>query len=166
MTPELKTSCEVIFQGHKSSADPITWNKHAFQGLMSIGLCEMAKETLIQKNVIYLPKPPKKTITLLNPVVATASTFEEAVAMIQEKTPATVTTITEQPIYDEISFVGFVNYADMGEAQLIENTAAIMVNEKWYTKPLFVYLVWPVTSLLISVIIAWLMSEFVAIAFR
>jgi hypothetical protein len=166
MTPELKTSCEVIFQEHKSSADPITWNKNAFRGLMSIGLCEMAKETLIQKNVIYLPKPAKKTITLLNPVVATASTFEEAVAMIEEKIPASATTITEEPVYDEISFVGFVNHADIDEVHPMENTATVMVSEKWYLKPLFVYLVWPASSLVISVIIAWLMSEFLAIAFR
>ena len=78
MTPELRTSCELVFQEHKSSS-LITWNKDAFRGRMSIGLSEMAKATLLQKNIIYFPKPTKKTITVLNPEVAGASSFEEAV---------------------------------------------------------------------------------------
>ena len=52
MTPELKNACEVVFQGHKTSVKPITWNKDAFRGRLPFGLSAMAKEILVSKNII------------------------------------------------------------------------------------------------------------------
>ena len=65
MTPELKTACEVVFQEHKTSAYPVTWNRDAFRGRLSTGLTEMAKDTLLRKNIIYYPNPTKKINTIL-----------------------------------------------------------------------------------------------------
>ncbi len=88
MTPELKTACELVFQEHKLSAQPIKWSRDVFRGRISHGLSEMAKETLVKKNIIVWPDKSKKIFTRLNPDVATARSFEEAVKMIETKTPA------------------------------------------------------------------------------
>ena len=88
MTPELKTACELVFQEHKLSAQPIKWSSDAFRGRISFGLSEMAKETLVKKNIILWPDRSKKIFTKLNPEVATAHSFEEAEKMIETKKPA------------------------------------------------------------------------------
>ena len=168
MTPELMISCEVVFQEHKTSTHPIAWNKDAFRGRMSIGLCEMAKETLVQKKVIYFPKPAKRTMTLLNPVVATAETFEDAVAMIQNNPPS-VTTSIEQPRYTEASVSGFTSYSHVQLSKLTSNSGnpgIAMVAERWYLRPFFVYVVWPASALVVSVLIAYAMCEWVEMAWR
>src|SRR5215510_5615586 len=104
MTPELKTACELVFQEHKLSAQPIKWTRDIFRGRISIGLSEMAKETLVKKNIILWPDKSKKVFTKLNPDVATASSFEEAEKMIETKTPA----VTFTPAID-----GGFNVADL-----------------------------------------------------
>src|SRR5215510_1263148 len=88
MTPELKTACELVFQEHKLSAQPIKWTRDIFRGRISIGLSEMAKETLVKKNIILWPDKSKKVFTKLNPDVAMACSFEEAEKMIETKIPA------------------------------------------------------------------------------
>src|SRR5215475_10004455 len=88
MTPELKVACELVFQEHKSSGQPIKWSRDAFRGRISIGLSEMAKETLVKKRIILLPNKAKKTFTQLNPEVASATSFEEAEQMIDGKLAA------------------------------------------------------------------------------
>jgi hypothetical protein len=100
MTPELKIACEVVFQEHKSSGQPIKWTRDTFRGRISIGLSEMAKETLIRKNIILIPNKSKRIITQLNPAVAIATSFEEAEEMIKNKTPVLVSSMAdEQPTY-------------------------------------------------------------------
>jgi len=91
MTPELKTACELVFQEHKLSAQPIKWSSDAFRGRISFGLSEMAKETLVKKNIILWPDRSKKIFTKLNPEVATAHSFEEAEKMIETKKPVLAT---------------------------------------------------------------------------
>jgi len=91
MTPELKTACELVFQEHKLSPQPIKWHRDAFRGRISIGLTEMAKETLVRKNIILWPDKSKKIFTKLNPEVASARSFEEAEKMIETKKPVLAT---------------------------------------------------------------------------
>ena len=91
MTPELKTACELVFQEHKLSSQPIKWSSDAFRGRISFGLSEMAKETLVKKNIILWPDRSKKIFTKLNPDVATAHSFEEAEKMIETKKPILAT---------------------------------------------------------------------------
>src|SRR5262245_46016519 len=88
MTPELKTACELVFQEHKLSAQPIKWSRDIFRGRITHGLSELAKETLVKKNIILWPDRSKKIFTTLNPDVATARSFEEAEKMIETKKPA------------------------------------------------------------------------------
>src|SRR5690242_5668765 len=78
MTPELRTACEVVFQEHKVSAQPIKWSSETFRGRISLGLSDLAKDTLVKKKIIVVPNKSKKVITQLNPVVASAASFEEA----------------------------------------------------------------------------------------
>jgi hypothetical protein len=168
MTPELKSSCELIFQEHKAAARHITWSKEAFRGRISIGLCEMAKETLLEKKVIYLPKPPKRHITSLNPLILDAATFEDAIAMIQ----------------NPVKRAGIVQEYQLDVKEARQDTAAnheIMISpvlntgshqavelpiEKWYLRPFYYYFLWPVLALAGSILIAHLMSEAVAMRFR
>src|SRR6476620_4887101 len=91
MTPELKTACELVFQEHKLSAQPIKWTRDIFRGRISIGLSEMAKETLVKKNIILWPDKSKKIFTKLNPDVASAHSFEEAEKMVETKKPLLAT---------------------------------------------------------------------------
>src|SRR5436190_21076443 len=88
MTPELKTACEVIFQEHKISTQPMKWSKDTFRGRISIGLYEVARETLVKKNIIVQHKKANKVFTLLNHDVATANSFDEAEKIIVTEQPA------------------------------------------------------------------------------
>jgi hypothetical protein len=149
MTPELKIACEVVFQEHKAATQPIKWNREAFRGRISIGLSAMAKETLVSKNIIFSPVKSKKIITLLNPVVVAAANFEEAEQMIKNKVPAAAGITIDKPAYIADPVSGFNNatgkyshswlaIAGVSEAQPVEI--------KWYMKPLFYFVVWPLCA--------------------
>jgi hypothetical protein len=187
MTPELKTACELVFQEHKLSAQPIKWSRDAFRGRISIGLSEMAKETLVKKNIIVWPDKSKKIFTKLNPDVATARSFEEAEKMIETKTPAlavtpvinggfnvadlaadldtfqTQTTLTASTVLNtpvtptpppkrSYSMMKIVPRTETTEAETA--TAEI----KWWMKPVYLYVVWPVCGAVVGVLISMLMN--------
>ena len=187
MTPELKTACELVFQEHKLSAQPIKWSRDAFRGRISIGLSEMAKETLVKKNIIVWPDKSKKIFTKLNPDVATARSFEEAEKMIETKTPAmavtpvinggfnvadlaadldtfqTKTTLTASTVLNtpvtptpppkrSYSMMKIVPLTETTEAET--PTAEI----KWWLKPVYLYVVWPVCGAVVGVLISMLMN--------
>ena len=150
MTPELKNACEVVFQEHKLSSQPIKWNRDVFHGRISIGLTEMAKMTLVEKNIIFLPDKSKKIMTLLNPTVATATSFEEAEDMIENKVPTLVTAIAdEQTTYTAENISGFTSkpsaYSHF-RLSFSDKPDMPVAEIKWYMKPLFLYLVWPVCA--------------------
>ena len=164
MTPELKTACELVFQEHKSSAYPVSWNRDAFRGRISTGLCEMAKDTLLRKNIIYYPNPAKKILTRLNPGVTAADSFEEAEYIIVNKIPALstvkvddnrnqalvanhVSTFVRRPVTHRL-------VAITGKTETIEVI-------KWYMAPIFIYLVWPI----ISAVIFWFLAHIIGTAY-
>jgi hypothetical protein len=169
MTPELKIACEVVFQEHKTS-HPISWNKDIFRGRVSIGLSEKAKETLVSKNVIYFPNRAKKAITVLNPSVAAAATFEEAVEIVQNKLTASVSDIIkEQPAYTEVEIPAFINRSATYTHRVIEYTdrpETAVVAIKWYMKPVFCYILWPLCAIVVGAGISYLMTEYIAEIFR
>jgi hypothetical protein len=162
MTPELKIACEVVFQEHKVSSHPIKWNRDAFHGRISIGLSEMAKVTLVKKNIILLPNKSKKIITLLNPVVAAAASFEEAEEMIENKVPALVASMADDhPTYIAGQVSGFVSRPSAYSHRLLPiggNPEAQVAEIKWYLKPLFYYVVWPVCAAAAGALIAFLID--------
>ncbi|MGZ8559565.1 MAG: hypothetical protein ACXWWC_14570 [Chitinophagaceae bacterium] len=175
MTPELKTACELVFQEHKSSAYPVTWNRDAFRGRISTGLCEMAKDTLLRKNIIFYPNPAKKIITRLNPAVIAADTFEEADYFILNKIPALAAVKEEDSrnhapvskhvsrhVANDVSDVSpFVKRSVTHHLVTITGKTETIEVIKWYTSPLFIYLVWPVCS----AVIFWFLSYFIATAY-
>ena len=161
MTPELKTACEVVFQEHKASSYPVTWNRDIFRGRLSTGLTEMAKDTLIRKNIIFYPNPAKKINTILNPTISGADNFEEAENMILNKIPALsasrvdnrgtlvannhVATFVSRPVAHRL-------------VTLTGETETIPVEIKWYMKPVFFYIVWPLLAAVLGGLIAYLMG--------
>jgi hypothetical protein len=162
MTPELKTACETVFQEHKASGYPINWKRDIFRGRISIGLIEMTKETLIRKNIIYLPNPAKKTITVLNPAVAAAATFEEAEEMIRNKVSSLVVNmVDDQPAYVARQVSGFVSRPAKYAHRLLTiagKSETATDEKKWYMKPLFYYVIWPVCAAVAGGLIAWLIG--------
>src|SRR5262249_16054113 len=159
-----KTACEVVFQEHKLATQPIKWSRDAFRGRISIGLSEMAKETLVKKNIILWPDKAKKVFTKLNPDVATASSFEEAEKMIETKTPA----VALMPAMEDGFSVGDVaadldtpNDSPIGSYNLLK---VVPVSEipapeiKWWMKPVYFYFVWPVCGAVVGVLISMLMN--------
>jgi len=160
MTPELKTACEVVFQEHKASAYPVTWNRDAFRGRLSTGLTEMAKDTLLRKNIIYYPNPAKKINTILNPDVFTAESYEEAANMVLNKVSvlagssmdhqgtvlAKVSTPISRPVTHRV-------------VTLSGETGTIPAEIKWYMKPVFFYIVWPVLAAVTGGAIAYFMGN-------
>jgi hypothetical protein len=171
MTPELKTACEVIFQEHKTSTQPIKWSKDTFRGRISIGLSEVARETLVKKNIIVQPNKANKVFTLLNPDVATATSFEEAEKIIVTKKPA----IAMQLAYDPEAYIndhvyGFAATPRRYSHQLVatnENTETVtftIEKSKWYLRPFFCYVVWPLCAIaagaLFTRLIAIIQKEF------
>ena len=160
MTPELKSACELVFQEHKLSAQPIKWDREAFRGKISIGLSEMAKETLVQKHIIFLPGKPKKLFTQLNPDVATAGSFEEAEKIIETKVPGGVTTSA----YDAESYItnhvfGFAATPPVPrKLQKDGASKAAAGDAKWYMKPIYLYVAWPLCGAAAGLLIARLMD--------
>jgi len=160
MTPELKSACEFVFQEHKLSADPIKWNKHVFHGKISVGLSEMAKETLVKKNIILLPAKSKKLVTQLNPDVAAAGSFEEAEKIIVTKTPSLVATSA----YDAETYItnhvfGFSAAPPFGpESRTTFTQTSPPTRTKWYMSPIHLYVTWPLCGALAGVLIARLMD--------
>ena len=161
MTPELKTACEVIFQEHKLSSQ-IKWNRDAFRGRISIGLSELAKDTLVKKKVIFLPDKSKKIITLLNPDVAAATSFEEAEEWIVNKPPAVITSLADDPspyIAPKVSGLSNPRLEYSHRVLPIAGISESQVAEiKWYLKPLFCYVVWPACALVAGAVIAYLLD--------
>jgi hypothetical protein len=165
MTPELKTACELVFQEHKLSAQPIKWSRDAFRGRISIGLSEMAKETLVKKNIILWPDKSKKVFTKLNPDVASARSFEEAEQMIEKKIPA----LAVMPAIND----GF-NVADLASQiesvppkpaartyhmlKVVPATEPNVTEINWWMKPLYLYVIWPVCGAVAGVLISMLMN--------
>jgi len=161
MTPELKSACELVFQEHKLSAQPIKWDREAFRGKISIGLSEMAKETLVQKNIILLPGKPKKIFTQLNPDVATAGSFEEAEKIIETKVPGSVTTAN----YDAEAYItnhvfGFSATPVQRKSQKTEKRISTVAagDGKWYMKPFYLYVAWPICGAAAGLLISLLMD--------
>ena len=160
MTPELKTACEVVFQEHKASSYPVTWNRDAFRGRLSTGLTEMAKDTLIRKNIIYYPNPAKKINTVLNPAAFTADSFEEAENMVLNKVPA----LSASHVDNRGSLVAnkipaFVSRPVAHRLVTLSGETEIIPAEiKWYMKPVFYYFVWPVLAAVVGGLIAYLMG--------
>ncbi len=179
MTPELKTACELVFQEHKLSAQPIKWSSDAFRGRISFGLSEMAKETLVKKNIILWPDKSKKIFTKLNPDVATAHSFEEAEKMIETKKPVLATMPAIEGNLNVADVVAELDtpqpsttftipttptpppkrsYSLMKIVPLIETTEATAVEAKWWMKPLYLYVVWPVCGAVVGILISMLMN--------
>jgi hypothetical protein len=115
----------------------------------------LAKETLVKKNIIILPNKSKKILTLLNPAVASATSFEEAAEMIGNSEHATVTSLAPDHIeYDPTEYIAHhVTGFDLppakypAEVLLVDDRPESAANGiKWYMKPLFSYVVWPVCA--------------------
>ena len=159
MTPELKTACEVVFQEHKSSVKPFTWDKDAFRGRLAFGLSVMAKEILVSKSIIYIPNLEKKEITVLNPLVAGAACVEDAEELIQNRVPSFVTSILDdQPVHvpNPISRTGkYKNYLLVRIAGKAETT---VVKTKWSMRPLFRYIFLPACAAVAGALIAFLLG--------
>ena|SRR5882724_2309632 len=159
MTPELKTACELVFQEHKISAEPIKWNKDAFHGRISIGLSEMAKQTLVNKKIIILPNKTKKVFTQLNPEVFAASSFEEAEKMVGNKIQAPVIHHTADTTEEVPSFSSPVyTYTQELSLQNVAQDQIQAIEIKWYMKPVFFYVIWPLCAALAGAVIPWLMD--------
>jgi hypothetical protein len=157
MTPELKSACEFVFQEHKLSADPIKWNKHAFHGKISIGLSEMAKETLVKKNIILLPVKSRKLVTQLNPDVAAAGSFEEAEKIIETKIPNLVVT----PAYDAETYITNHVFGYSAAPPVHSQSATTRTSPtrpKWYMSPFYLYVAWPLCGAFAGVLISRLMD--------
>jgi hypothetical protein len=171
MTPELKTACEVVFQEHKISTQPIKWNKDAFRGRISIGLSEMARETLVKKNIIIQPNKANKIFTQLNPDVATAASFEEAEKIIVTRKPAIAMALNYDPeAYINDHVYGFqatplrYSHKMVATAENTETVSFEIEKSKWYLRPFFCYVVWPlfaiVAGALLTRLIAIIQKEF------
>jgi hypothetical protein len=162
MTPELKTACELVFQEHKASQQ-IKWSRDSFRGQISIGLSELAKETLVQKHIIILPNKSKKIVTFLNPVVATAGSVEEAERLIANSPePIVMSRVAETPkksvqqpvIAEKRSPV----YLALPGTVHKETSVAATTSVRWYLKPVFVYFVWPICAALAGATITFLIN--------
>jgi hypothetical protein len=162
MTPELKSACELVFQEHKISGKPINWNKDSFRGQLSFGMAEMAKQTLEKKNIICTVSPVKKTITVLNPVAATATNVEEAAGMIENKIPALVTdTVHKRAHYptDLVQPFASDNKNFTVRVLKIRNEPVTIPDEmQWWKKPFFTYIILPFCAAVAGGLITYLLG--------
>ena len=170
MTPELKTACEVVFQEHKLSAHPVKWDRDAFRGKISVGLSEMAKLTLVKKNII-LPNKQKRIFTQLNPFVARAGSFEEAEKMIETKIPAGEAAIANDAadrIEEPPTKIIYTPPPILPQKlQTVANfTTTSVADVKWYLKPIYLYVIWPLCGAAGGALISFLMNFLYTEIFR
>lgn len=159
MTPELKTACELVFQEHKTNGDPINWNKDTFRGQLSFGLSAMAKETLLERNIIYTPNPSKKALTVLNPLAVAATNFEEAVELIQTKTSVLTTAgVVKEPFYATHCSSNNSEYSNYVLLRATSKPATVIIKQKWHMKPWLYYSVWLAGAAIAGAFIAWLIG--------
>jgi hypothetical protein len=164
MTPELRRACEMIFQEHKISAQPINWHKDLFRGRISIGLSEVAKETLLKNKIIQYINHAKKTVTILQPEMVAAVTFEEALIIAQNKVPALATVTSRVSVIDDLEEGSFFERPEDPPLRLVKVSGEVDIAaspSKWYTRPLFYYFIGPASALALGALIAFLLSEFI-----
>jgi hypothetical protein len=151
----------LIFKKHKSSPTfSLDWHSHTFQPNTPRNSSE-AKEIMIRKEVIFQSQSTKAK-TILNDLVHTASSYEEAVKIIEEK---------NKPIP---TFSGI--YAPNNSGKLAQSfgddspntqsdTTIPNKNDKahkktiWYKTTLFKYLVFPILVILICAGIFYLVKH-------
>ena len=161
MTPELQAACEAIFQEHKNH--PVSWNKDVFRGRISTGMLDLAKEILIEKNIIYYQHPGKKLVTILNPDLVKAGNFPEAMGIVSgkplmpavtpEKIQSPAIKINHQPKETPVPVI---------QMKPPQQTLTEPVDEfnaiKWYLRPVFIYFIWPLLGAAVFWLIAYLIS--------
>lgn len=162
MTPELKNACELVFQEHKACVEPINWNKNSFNGRLSFGMAALARQTLENRNIIQTIKQSKKTLTVLNPIVLAAASFEEAEEWIQEKTPELV----HNRGFDQVEYI--MNHVLGYATTTVDDEVTVMkvrgtpiqlpAKKHWWTKPLFSYFIWPLFGAIGGVLITHLLG--------
>lgn len=158
MTPELQAACEAIFEEHKNRT--FSWAKDIFHGRISTGMLDLAKETLLEKNIIFYPNRAKKTITALNPDVSKAENVEEALSIISGKPhiPALVINDKKNSL-PKTEKPALVNKPPAIIRKIVtpENVEDID-RPKWYMRPLFIYFIWPVCAAILFWFIAYLIG--------
>ena len=154
MTPELKRACELVFQEHKTSAQPIKWSPDTFRGRVSLGLAELAKETLLKKEVIVPADKSRKQSTRLNPVIVSASSLDEAQRCLEGKQAVVI------PAFSEKTAVPMPPRQRVAEAMPAVLSRRVMevaspqvlpaMEVKWCLRPVFCYLVWPLCAVVVG----------------
>ena len=165
MTPELQLACEAIFQEHKARNNSISWNKDAFRGRISTGVLDLAKETLLDKHIIYYPNPAKKILTKLNPEIMSAHSFAEAEVLVLNRRPVLVSPGIHDISSTVVSEKGDLVLADKPRPSLSvvsppDSNEVANTENKWHQSALFTYLVWPVCAAILFWLIAWLIGAF------
>jgi len=166
MTPELQIACEAIFQEHKAKNNSISWSKDAFRGRISTGMLDLAKETLLSKNIIYYPNPAKKIVTKLNPELLSVNSFAEAEILVLNRKPV----LTSLGIHDmSTTVVSEKGHLILGDkknrpSQIVDTPPDDFepshTKAKWYRSNLFTYLVWPLCAAVLFWFITWLIGNF------
>ena len=155
MTPELKNACELVFQEHKSAAEPINWTKDAFRGRLSFGMAALAKETLEKRNIIRPRNPSKKTYTVLNPAAFSAGNFEEAGNIIQNNRP--VALATSEPTQRQ-----YVKHRIVVTSKIHKTNGSIQTagagDARWWTKPIVCYVLIPIGAAIAGGLITFLLG--------
>jgi hypothetical protein len=129
----------------------------------------MAKLTLVDKNII-LPNKQKKIFTQLNPCVAAAQSFEEAEKMIETKTPVIEEAVfakTPKPIEEAPKKIIYTSPISVQNLQPVAGlTVASTSGTKWYLKPIYLYVVWPLCGAAGGALISFLMNFIYTEIFR
>jgi hypothetical protein len=164
MTPELKKACELVFQDHKASSEPINWHKDSFQGRLSFGMAALAKQTLENRNIICAVKNAKKTMTVLNPLAVSANSFEEAEEQVKNITPALVVNEAEDPVSfnsQPVSEFDIIDIEDTVQLLKVPGTPIeVSTEQPWWTKPFASYFLWPLCGAAAGAFITYLLSLF------
>ena len=124
-------------------------------------MLDLAKEVLLEKNIIYYQNPHKKLVTLLNPEVAKAGSFTEALGMVSgkpivftmaEKTLPPVVKINQRTKESPAPVV------QIKQPEIVREPVSETTGIKWYLRPVFVYFIWP----LLGALVFWLIAYFIS----
>ena len=140
------------------AAAPINWTRDSFRGRLSFGMAALAKETLEKRNIICPRNPAKKTATILNPAATAASNFEEAEEIILSKRSVVVVDVKDK----SRQYVAHrVTTAKNGYDKSVPEITTVPTNltaKKWWTRPIFFYIVLPVCAAIGGALITYLLG--------
>lgn len=161
MSPELKATCEAIFQLHKSNDYPIRWNKEIAKSLNPN--YQTALACMVEQRIIFRDKENGATRTHLNAEYSAVNSYKEALKILEEKNKPAPTNFSGIYAPNNSGAVAQSSGDDNETNQRVKTTPnkSDKTHKRviWYRSIVFKYIAYPVVAGLLILLIAYLIKH-------